>query len=158
MAATNATVLLTGESGTGKELVAKAIHKRGDRRDGPFVTINCGALPEGLLESELFGFERGAFTNAAETKAGKIELAHGGTLLLDEVGEMTPKTQVEFLRVLQEKELLRLGGDQTIRVDVRIITATTKDLKEEVEAGHFRQDLYYRLAVVPIHWGCQEIS
>ncbi len=151
VAATHATVLLTGESGTGKELVAKAIHKRGDRRDGPFVTINCGALPEGLLESELFGFERGAFTDAAETKAGKIELAHGGTLLLDEVGEMTPKTQVEFLRVLQEKELLRLGGDKTIPVDVRIIAATNEDLKEEIEAGRFRQDLYYRLAVVPIH-------
>jgi len=151
VAATNATVLLTGESGTGKELVAKAIHKRGDRRDGPFVTINCGALPEGLLESELFGFERGAFSGGVETKAGKIELAHGGTLLLDEVGQMTAKTQVDFLRVLQEKELLRLGGDKTIRVDVRIITATVKDLKEEVEAGRFRQDLYYRLAVVPIH-------
>ena len=151
VASTNATVLLTGESGTGKELVAKAIHKRGDRRDGPFVTINCGALPEGLLESELFGFERGAFTGAVDAKAGKIELAHGGTLLLDEVGEMTPKTQVEFLRVLQEQELLRLGGDKTIRVDVRIIAATNKDLKEEVNAGRFRQDLYYRLAVVPVH-------
>ena len=151
VAATNATVLLTGESGTGKELVAKAIHKRSDRRDGPFITINCGALPEGLLESELFGFERGAFTGAVEAKAGKIELAHGGTLLLDEVGEMSPKTQVEFLRVLQEKEVQRLGGDKLIRVDVRIIAATNKDLMEEVKAGRFRQDLYYRLAVVPIH-------
>ena len=151
VAATNATVLLTGESGTGKELVAKAIHKRSDRRDGPFITINCGALPEGLLESELFGFEPGAFTGAVEAKAGKIELAHGGTLLLDEVGEMSPKTQVEFLRVLQEKEVQRLGGDKLIRVDVRIIAATNKDLMEEVKAGRFRQDLYYRLAVVPIH-------
>ena len=151
VAATNATVLLTGESGTGKELVAKAIHKRSDRRDGPFITINCGALPEGLLESELFGFEPGAFTGAVEAKAGKIELAHGGTLLLDEVGEMSSKTQVEFLRVLQEKEVQRLGGDKLIRVDVRIIAATNKDLMEEVKAGRFRQDLYYRLAVVPIH-------
>ena len=151
VAATNATVLLTGESGTGKEMVAKAIHKRSDRRDGPFITINCGALPEGLLESELFGFEPGAFTGAVEAKAGKIELAHGGTLLLDEVGEMSPKTQVEFLRVLQEKEVQRLGGDKLIRVDVRIIAATNKDLMEEVKAGRFRQDLYYRLAVVPIH-------
>jgi DNA-binding NtrC family response regulator len=151
VAATNATVLLTGESGTGKELVAKAIHKRSERRDGPFMTINCGALPEGLLESELFGFEPGAFTGAVEAKAGKIELAHGGTLLLDEVGEMSSKTQVEFLRVLQEKEVQRLGGDKLIRVDVRIIAATNKDLMEEVKAGRFRQDLYYRLAVVPIH-------
>jgi len=151
VAATNATVLFTGESGTGKELVAKAIHKRSERRDGPFITINCGALPEGLLESELFGFEPGAFTGAVEAKAGKIELAHGGTLLLDEVGEMSSKTQVEFLRVLQEKEVQRLGGDKLIRVDVRIIAATNKDLMEEVKAGRFRQDLYYRLAVVPIH-------
>jgi DNA-binding NtrC family response regulator len=151
VAATSATVLLTGESGTGKELVAKAIHKRSDRCDHPFGSINCGALPEGLLESELFGFERGAFTGAIEAKAGKIELAHGGTLLLDEVGEMSAKTQVEFLRVLQEKEVQRLGGDKMIRVDVRIIAATNKDLMEEVRAGRFRQDLYYRLAVVPIH-------
>jgi two-component system response regulator AtoC len=151
VAATNATVLLTGESGTGKELVAKAIHQRGDRRDRPFISINCGALPEGLLESELFGFERGAFTGAVEAKAGKIELADGGTLLLDEVGEMSPKSQVEFLRVLQEKEFQRLGGDKVIRVDVRIIASTNKDLMEEVKAGRFRQDLYYRLAVVPIH-------
>jgi len=151
VAATNATVLLTGESGTGKELVAKAIHKRSERRDGPFVSINCGALPEGLLESELFGFERGAFTGAVEAKAGKIELAHRGTLLLDEVGEMSAKTQVEFLRVLQEKEVQRLGSDKLIRVDVRILAATNKELMEEVKAGRFRQDLYYRLAVVPIH-------
>ncbi|MGH9461983.1 MAG: sigma-54-dependent transcriptional regulator [Vicinamibacteria bacterium] len=151
VAATNATVLLTGESGTGKELVAKAIHKRSDRRDGAFISINCGALPEGLLESELFGFERGAFTGAVEAKAGKIELAHGSTLLLDEVGEMSAKTQVDFLRVLQEKEVQRLGSDKLTRVDVRIIAATNKELMEEVKAGRFRQDLYYRLAVVPIH-------
>ncbi len=151
VAATTATVLLTGASGTGKELVAKAIHNRSDRRDRPFITINCGALPEGLLESELFGFERGAFPGEAEPKAGKFELAHGGTLLLDEVGEMSPKTQVEFLRVLQDKEFRRLGGEKLFRVDVRIIAATDKDLMEEVESGSFRRDLYYRLAVVLIH-------
>jgi DNA-binding NtrC family response regulator len=150
VASTNATVLLSGESGTGKELVAKAIHRRSDRRERPFISINCGALPEGLLESELFGFERGAFTGAVEAKAGKFEMAHGGTLLLDEVGEMSPKTQVEFLRVLQEKEFRRLGGERLIRVDVRIIASTNKDLLEEVKGGNFRQDLYYRLAVVPI--------
>ncbi len=151
VAPTSATVLLTGESGTGKELVAKAIHRRSDRRDRSFVTINCGALPEGLLESELFGFERGAFAGAVESKPGKIELADRGTLLLDEVGEMSPKTQVEFLRVLQEREFRRLGGEKLIRVDVRIIAATNKDLSEEVKQNRFRQDLYYQLAVVPIH-------
>jgi len=151
VAGTAATALLTGESGTGKELVAQAIHKRSGRRERPFVSINCGALPEGLLESELFGFERGAFTGAIHSKPGKFELAHGGTLFLDEVGEMSPKTQVEFLRVLQEREFRRLGGDKLIKVDVRIIAATNKDLLSEVQAGRFRQDLYYRLAVVPIH-------
>jgi two-component system response regulator AtoC len=142
--------LLTGESGTGKELVAKAIHRR-SARPGKFVSINCGALPEGLLESELFGFERGAFTGAVEAKAGKFEMADGGTLFLDEVGEMSPKTQVEFLRVLQERDFRRLGGERLIRVDVRLIAATNKDLLAEVRDGRFRQDLYYRLAVVPIH-------
>lgn len=151
VAGTSATALLTGESGTGKELVAKAIHKRSKRRNRPFVSINCGALPEGLLESELFGFERGAFTGAIDSTPGKFELADGGTLFLDEVGEMSPKTQVEFLRVLQEREFRRVGGDRVIHVDVRIIAATNKDLLEEVGVGRFRQDLYYRLAVVPIH-------
>jgi len=151
VADTSATALLTGDSGTGKELVAKAIHQRSRRRDRPFVSINCGALPEGLLESELFGFERGAFTGAIDAKPGRFELADGGTLFLDEVGEMSPKTQVEFLRALQEREFRRLGGDKLVRVDVRIIAATNKDLLQEVEAGRFRQDLYYRLAVVPIH-------
>ena len=151
VAPTSATVLLTGESGTGKELVAKAIHKRSDRRDRPFITINCGALPEGLLESELFGFEGGAFAGAVESKPGKIELADGGTLLLDEVGEMSPKTQVDFLRVLQDKEFRRLGGEKPIRVDVRIIATSNKDLLDEVKQSGFRQDLYYQLAVVPIH-------
>jgi two-component system response regulator AtoC len=150
VAGTSATALLTGESGTGKELVAKAIHKRSHRRNRPFVSLNCGALPEGLLESELFGFERGAFTGAVDSTPGKFELADGGTLFLDEVGEMSPKTQVEFLRVLQEQEFRRLGGDRLIRVVVRIIAATNKDLLEEVRGGRFRQDLYYRLAVVPI--------
>lgn len=149
VAATSATVLLTGESGTGKELVAKAIHRKSGRA-GKFVSINCGALPEGLLESELFGFERGAFTGAVEAKGGKIELANGGTLFLDEVGEMSAKTQVEFLRVLQEREFRRLGGERLIHVDVRIVAATNMDLLSEVREGRFRQDLYYRLAVVPI--------
>ena len=151
VANTSATTLLTGESGTGKELVAKAIHQRSGRRARPFVSINCGALPEGLLESELFGFERGAFTGAFDSKEGKIEMADSGTLFLDEVGEMSRKTQVEFLRVLQEREFRRLGGEKLIRVDVRIIAATNKDLLTEVDEGRFRQDLYYRLAVVPIH-------
>ncbi len=151
VANTSATTLLTGESGTGKELVAKAIHQRSGRRARPFVSINCGALPEDLLESELFGFERGAFTGAVDSKEGRIEMADSGTLFLDEVGEMSRKTQVEFLRVLQEREFRRLGGEKLIRVDVRIIAATNKDLLTEVEEGRFRQDLYYRLAVVPIH-------
>jgi len=151
IAPTPATVLISGESGTGKELVAKAIHERSPRGSAPFISINCGAIPETLLESELFGSERGAFTGAERDRAGRIEMASGGTLLLDEVGEMSARTQVEFLRVLQERELRRLGGSRVIKVDVRIIAATNKDLQDEIRQGRFREDLYYRLHVVPIH-------
>ncbi len=150
VAPTNATVLIEGESGTGKELVARAIHARSGRRERPFVTINCGALNESLLESELFGYEKGAFTGAQAMRRGRIELAHGGTLFLDEVGEMSPKTQVDFLRVLQEQEFRRLGAGPVIKVDVRFIAATNRDLERAVKEGAFREDLYYRLNVVPI--------
>ena len=144
------TVLLTGESGTGKELVARAIHHNSARADGPFVTVNCGALPDNLFESELFGYEKGAFTGAMTTKAGRFELADGGTLLLDEIGELSLKSQVDFLRVLETKEFRRLGGTKLIKVDTRIIAATNRNLKEAVKQGDFREDLYYRLNVVPI--------
>ena len=150
VADTGATVLLQGESGTGKELVARAIHQRGSRRDRPFVPINCGALPETLLESELFGHERGAFTGATAARRGRIELADRGTLFLDEVSEMSPRTQVQFLRVLETHEFRRLGGAEVVRVDVRVIGASNRDLGQQVDQGTFRQDLYYRLNVVPI--------
>ena len=150
VAATEATTCLQGESGTGKEVIARFIHQRSARWRGPFSAINCAALPEQLLESELFGFERGAFTGAQQSKPGQIELATGGVLFLDEVTEMTPAAQAKFLRVLQEREFLRLGGTRPVRVDVRVIAATNRNLDEAVAQGTFRADLYYRLNVFDI--------
>jgi DNA-binding NtrC family response regulator len=150
VSATEANVLVCGESGTGKEMVAREIHRRSQRKDGPFVAVNFGALPEGLAESELFGHEKGAFTGAAAMKRGLVELAHQGTLFLDEIGEASQKTQVDLLRFLQEKTFLRIGGTQTIEVDVRIVAATNRDIEKAVEEGKFRQDLYYRLNVIRI--------
>jgi two-component system NtrC family response regulator len=149
-APSNATILIEGESGTGKELVAKSIHFNSPRRDNPFVAVNCSALAESLLESELFGHERGAFTGAVSSKKGRFELAHGGTLFLDEIGELSPNLQVKLLRVLQEKTFERVGGVRPIAVDIRIIAATNKKLKEEMRTGRFREDLFYRLDVVHI--------
>ncbi len=146
-----ATVLIRGESGTGKELVARAIHVGSSRQQAPFISVNCAALPENLIESELFGHEKGAFTGAAQQRRGRFELANGGTLFLDEIGDISPAVQVRLLRVLQEREFERVGGDQTIKVNVRIIAATGKDLESAIKAGRFRDDLYYRLNVFPIH-------
>ena len=148
VAPTSATVLIEGESGTGKELVAKSIHFNSTRRDGPFVPVNCSALAESLLESELFGHEKGAFTGAVAMKKGRFELADGGTLFLDEIGELTPGLQVKLLRVLQEKTIERVGSAKTIAVNIRVIAATNKNLEKEMKAGRFREDLYYRLNVV----------
>ena len=150
VAPTNSTVLLGGESGVGKDLVAHAIHEKSRRRAGPFIKINSTAIPENLLESELFGYEKGAFTGAGTSKPGKFELADKGTLFLDEIGDVPPSTQVKLLRVLQEREFERLGGTRTVKVDVRLVAATNRDLREALEQGTFREDLYYRLNVVPI--------
>ncbi len=151
VAKTDATVLICGESGTGKELLARSIHYQSNRKDKPFVVVNCGAITETLLESELFGHEKGAFTGAYTRKPGKFELADGGTIFLDEIGEMSPAMQVKLLRVLQEKTFERVGGTTPITVDVRIIAATNRDLKRAVREGTFREDLYYRLNVIPIY-------
>ncbi|MBH23680.1 MAG: DNA-binding response regulator [Myxococcales bacterium] len=145
------TVLITGESGTGKELVAKALHHSSDRSGKPFIRINCAAIPTNLMESELFGYEKGAFTGADHAKPGRFELADGGTLFLDEIGEISMEMQVKLLRALQESEFERVGGLKTIRVNVRLVAATNRDLQEAIKQGEFREDLYYRLNVVPIH-------
>jgi transcriptional regulator with GAF, ATPase, and Fis domain len=151
VAPTDSTVLVTGESGTGKELLVRALHENSRRQGQPFVPINCGAIPKDLLESELFGHEKGAFTHAVRTRPGRFELATGGTVFLDEIGEMDLSLQVKILRVLQEKEYERVGGTRTFKTDVRIVAATNRDLEQDVAAGRFREDLFYRLNVIPIH-------
>ncbi len=151
VAPTDSTVLITGESGTGKELIAQAIHANSQRSYMPFIAISCGALPDALLESELFGYEKGAFTGASHTKRGRFEMADGGTLFLDEIGDISLKTQVGLLRVLQQKEINRLGSEMTTKVDVRILAATNRDLKKAIQERRFREDLYYRLNVISIH-------
>jgi DNA-binding NtrC family response regulator len=150
VADTPSTVLITGESGTGKELVAKALHEHSSRKGGPFIKINCAAIPKTLMESELFGYEKGAFTGATSSKPGRFELADGGTLFLDEIGEIPVEMQVKLLRAIQESEFERVGGIKTIKVDVRLITATNRDLEKETRGGNFREDLFYRLNVVPL--------
>jgi transcriptional regulator with PAS, ATPase and Fis domain len=150
VAVTEATVLIMGESGTGKELVARAIHAASARTERPFIPVNCGAIPAELLESEMFGHERGAFTGAIGQRAGMFQLANGGTIFLDEVGEMSPTLQVKLLRVLQDREVRPVGADRVLKVDVRVIAASNKELAAEVESGNFREDLFYRLQVIPI--------
>jgi len=150
IAQSDSNVLIQGESGTGKELIARALHAYSDRSNGPYVAVNCAAIPESLLESELFGHEKGAFTNAIARRIGKIELAHGGTLLLDEVSEMAKPFQAKLLRAIQEREIVRIGGNQQMKVDVRIIATTNKNLIEEVDSETFREDLFYRLCVIPV--------
>jgi DNA-binding NtrC family response regulator len=151
VADTRASVLLVGETGTGKEVIARNIHRLGSRSDGPYVRVNCGALSENLLESELFGHIKGAFTGAIDNKTGRFEAAHGGTIFLDEISSMSHKLQVKLLRVLQEKEFERVGDTRTIHVDTRVVAATNQHLEDEIDAGRFREDLYYRLNVVPIY-------
>jgi transcriptional regulator with GAF, ATPase, and Fis domain len=150
VAISDTTIMLNGETGTGKGLIARAIHLASGRKEKPFVQINCGATPEGLLESEFFGYRRGAFTGATADKAGKFEMAKGGTIFLDEIGDMSADLQVKVLRVLEEGEFERVGGNETIKTDARIIAATHRDLEEEVQKGNFREDLFYRLYVIPI--------
>jgi len=150
VAPTNSTVLIHGESGTGKELVARAIHKKSTRADKPFIAVNCGAIPENLFESELFGHERGSFTGAMERRVGKFELADGGTLFLDEIGCMPPAMQAKLLRVLEDRKIERLGGEKSIPIDIRLVSATNIDFDKHIEEGKFRQDLYFRLNVIPI--------
>src|ERR1051325_7851826 len=150
VAATSATVLLSGENGTGKEMLARAIHQESPRAGGPFVAVSCAALPEALIESELFGHEKGAFTSATQTHKGRFELANGGTLFLDEIGDLSAAVQVKLLRVLQEREFERVGGNKTLTVDIRLIAATNRDLEKEVAQGRLRQDLFFRLNVVPL--------
>jgi DNA-binding NtrC family response regulator len=144
------TILITGETGTGKELAAKAIHSNSTRCNGPFVAVNCGSIPENLMESELFGYQKGAFTSAAETKKGRLELAHGGTLFLDEIGEISARMQVDLLRVLENRVFYRVGGTQPLEASFRVIAATNRDLAQAVAQGHFREDLYYRLNVISL--------
>ncbi len=151
VATSDMTVLILGESGTGKELLARYIQKTSPRRGGPFIAVNCAAIPDNLLESELFGFEKGAFTGANERKSGKFELAHGGTILLDEIGEMSATLQAKLLRVLQEKEIDRIGGKKPLPIDVRVIATTNRDLLKEIAEGKFREDLYFRLSVFPLY-------
>ena len=151
VAPTGARILITGESGTGKELVARAVHEGSERRKGPFVKVNCAAIPEELIESELFGAVKGAYTGATQSRDGKFLQADGGTLFLDEIGDMSLKAQAKVLRALQEGEIERVGGNQTVRVDVRVLAATNKDLAAEARAGRFREDLFFRLNVVPVH-------
>ena len=150
IARTGSTVYIFGESGTGKELVARAIHERSERRGGPFVRVNCSSLAESLLESELFGHEKGSFTGAHKRKLGRFELADGGTIFLDEIGDISPTIQLKLLRVLQERQFERVGGEETVKVDVRVVTATNKDLQAEVKKGAFREDLFYRLHIIPL--------